>query len=85
MVAVDFSAVWCGPCKMIAPTFESLAKSNTSVLFVHVDIDELRGSHSDLADVKSVPTFKFFKQGKLVHFFPGASTAQLEDSVRRYK
>jgi thioredoxin 1 len=85
LLAVDFSAVWCGPCKIIAPTFESLAKSNPSSLFIHVDIDELRGTHSDLEDVRSVPTFKFFKGGKLVHSFSGASTQQLESAVQRYR
>jgi thiol-disulfide isomerase/thioredoxin len=40
-VIVDFSAEWCGPCKMIAPRFEQLAQLNPEIAFYKVDVDEL--------------------------------------------
>ena len=38
-VLVNFTASWCGPCKMIAPSVEGLARQYPSVLIVKVDID----------------------------------------------
>ena len=64
MVAVDFFATWCGPCKMFAPTFEKLSSDfNGKLEFLKIDIDK----NEDIADhynVKSVPTFILFKDGK---------------------
>lgn len=42
LVVVDFYADWCGPCKIIGPTVESLAKFYTHVTFVKVNTDMLR-------------------------------------------
>ncbi len=39
---VDFSASWCGPCKMISPIYEQLSNSFPTVVFVKVDVDELQ-------------------------------------------
>jgi thioredoxin 1 len=40
-VIVDFTATWCGPCKMIGPIFEKLAAGNadSGILFIKVDVD----------------------------------------------
>ena len=62
-VVVDFSAVWCGPCQMMAPIFHQMAEENTSIKFCSCDIDQ----SSDIATkygVKFVPTFMAFKEGK---------------------
>ncbi len=65
-VVVDMYATWCGPCKMMAPLFEQLSQELAgSYKFVKVDIDQER----DLAiqyNVSSIPTFLFFKDGKMV-------------------
>jgi len=63
VTVVDFFATWCGPCKMLAPEFESLAKNTEGVNFVTVDIDQ----HRELTvsnGVNSVPTIVLFKDGK---------------------
>jgi thiol-disulfide isomerase/thioredoxin len=41
-MVVDFTASWCGPCKMIAPIYEQLSAQYPSVLFLKVDVDELQ-------------------------------------------
>lgn len=71
LVVVDFSAVWCGPCQMLAPVFEKIAeKYADTVKFFQVDVDE----EQDLAiqfKVQGVPTLVFFKDGKEVERHTG--------------
>ncbi|WP_129116842.1 thioredoxin [Halegenticoccus tardaugens] len=62
VVLVDYYADWCGPCKMLEPTVESLA-AETDAAVLKVDIDELQ----DLAraeGVRSVPTLQFYADGE---------------------
>lgn len=66
VVAVDFFATWCGPCKMFAPTFEKLSEDfNGKLEFLKIDIDQNNEISNDY-NVKSVPTFILFKDGKEV-------------------
>ena len=70
-VLVDFSAVWCGPCKKLAPVIDDLAKDLPSIKFVKADIEEL----DDLAaeySVEAVPTLVLLKDGKEVARLEGA-------------
>jgi thioredoxin 1 len=71
-VLVDFWAEWCGPCKMVAPTIDSVAKELEGKVKVgKVNVDE----EPDLAGeygVMSIPTFMLFKGGAPVHTFTGA-------------
>ena len=84
LVVVDFSAEWCGPCKMIAPTFEALSKELPDVVFIHVDVDVLEDL-PDGADVRGVPTFKFFKDGALLDSFSGADKDKLTKIINQHK
>lgn len=82
LVVVDFSATWCGPCKYIAPHLERFAKKYAGKIEVlKVDVDE----HEDLAigryQVKSMPTFVFLKNGKVVKRFSGANPAKIERTI----
>jgi thiol-disulfide isomerase/thioredoxin len=48
LVCVDFHAKWCGPCKVISPVFEALAKSAdaSKAVFITVDVDDAAVRHS---------------------------------------
>ena len=78
-VVIDFFATWCGPCKRIAPVFESLAeKLSSRIVFLKVDVDEAP-ELLDLYDISAMPTFIFLKDGKLVRRVEGADLMALEE------
>jgi thioredoxin 1 len=63
-VLVDFSATWCGPCRVLEPVLKALAEENEgSVKFVKVDIDE-SGDLAAKFSVTSVPTLVIFNGGE---------------------
>ena len=66
VAVVDFSATWCGPCKMLAPVLEQVSSSlGDRVSFFNVDVDEapeLAGAYK----VQSVPCLILMKKGELV-------------------
>lgn len=71
-VLVDFFAEWCGPCKMIAPLVEELAKEyEGKAKIVKLDVDASMDS-AQTYGVMSIPTLIFFKDGKEVDRSVGA-------------
>jgi thioredoxin 1 len=71
-VIVDFWAPWCGPCKMIAPTLEKIAKENAGkVLVAKVNTDE-NPEWAMKYGVQGIPTMLFVSRGKIVHRQVGA-------------
>jgi thioredoxin 1 len=69
---VDFWAVWCGPCRLVAPIVEQLADDYTGQLTVgKMDVDANPRTPSQFG-VRSIPTILFFKEGKVVDQVIGA-------------
>jgi len=65
-VLVDFWATWCGPCRMLAPVLEDLAKELDGVVKVgKVNIDEEMGLAMKYR-VEVIPTLMLFQKGELV-------------------
>jgi len=63
-VVVDFWAVWCGPCRMVAPEMEKLAeKYDGSIQVVKVDVDN-NPVLSQAFNIMSIPTIAFFRPGQ---------------------
>jgi thioredoxin 1 len=64
-VIVDFWAEWCGPCKMIAPLLDEIAKEKAeSVKVAKVNVDENQ-SLSFKFNIRAIPSLLFFKNGQL--------------------
>jgi thioredoxin 1 len=81
-VIVEMYATWCGPCKMLKPLFEKVAKENTSdVQMYTLDVD----SNRDFAmkyGVRSVPTIKTFNVGEVTNTKVGVlSEGQIKELV----
>ncbi len=65
-VVVQFSASWCGNCRIMKPKFKKLATENESITFAIVDAEHFPESRK-LANVSNLPTFATFVNGKLVN------------------
>ncbi|MGB3468657.1 MAG: thioredoxin family protein [Cyclobacteriaceae bacterium] len=70
MVMVQYGATWCGNCRITKPKFKRLAGENENVKFVYVDAEKFPESRG-LTEVKNLPTFASFKDGKLVNTVAG--------------
>ena len=62
-VLLDFWATWCGPCRMIAPVIEEIAKERSDVKVGKVNVDE-EGALATAFGISSIPTIVLVKDGK---------------------
>ena len=81
-VLIDFWAVWCGPCKMVAPVVEDVAGEYVGKLKVgKLDVDNNRQTAMNYG-IRSIPTLLVFKDGKVVEQIVGAvSKSHLIDKI----
>ncbi|HNZ28704.1 MAG: Thioredoxin [Candidatus Aerophobetes bacterium ADurb.Bin490] len=81
-VMIDFWAVWCNPCKMIAPVIDKMAAAYEGKLkVVKMDVDSNSNTPSELG-IRSIPTLMFFKNGEMVNQIVGVvSEAQLKKVI----
>jgi thioredoxin 1 len=82
---VDFWAVWCGPCRMIAPLIEQLSKDYEGrVQFGKLDVDSNQQTAVKYS-IRSIPSILFFKDGKHVDTVVGAvPKAHLERKIEEH-
>lgn len=81
-VLLDFSAVWCGPCQMIAPVIHEIADENNDIIVGKIDVD----NETPLAikfGISSIPTLVVMKNGQAVDKAVGLrSKAQILEMLK---
>ena len=84
-VFLDFWADWCGPCKMLGPTFERLADQyGEKVTFAKVNVDELPNIANQFS-IRSIPTLVLLEKGAVVEKIVGLRSEQeLAKVLSRY-
>lgn len=85
-VLVDFFAEWCGPCKMMTPVLEELKNDlKEDIIILKVNVDKNTAISSKF-QIKGVPTFILFKQGKMLWRQSGMLQKQdLVNLINQYK
>ena len=85
VVVVDFWAPWCGPCRMLAPHLETVAKTHESQLrIVKYNVDESSDVAAQLG-IRSIPTLIVYKDGEVVDQHLGAmSLSQLDAYLTQF-
>ena len=70
-VLVDFWAPWCGPCRMVSPIIEEIAKERSDIKVGKINVDEERDLASEFS-VYSIPTLVVLKDGEVINRAQGA-------------
>ncbi len=85
-VVIDMYADWCGPCKRIAPEFESLSNDKTykHVHFAKLNVDEMESMNLPIQEPDSIPCFLIIKNGVVVHKVQGANLQAIKQAIETY-
>lgn len=70
-VLIDFYAEWCGPCRMVSPIIDEIAKERDDIVVGKVNVDA-EGELAEQFGVFSIPTLVVMKDGKIVNQASGA-------------
>lgn len=81
---IDFWAAWCGPCKLLGPVIEELAKDNAGIAIGKLDVDANNETAKKFG-IRGIPTVLFYKDGvqvhKLIGYQPKESIQKIIDDL----
>ncbi|MCJ1409360.1 Cytoplasmic thioredoxin isoenzyme 2 [Ptychographa xylographoides] len=83
VMVIDCMAVWCGPCKVIAPIVVEFSSTYPDARFYKVDVDEVPDVAQELA-VRAMPTFVIFKDHELAETVVGMNPPALEAAIKKH-
>lgn len=83
IIIIKVGADWCVPCKAIAPLYNQLANNNnnSNIIFAEINATDADDELLDYVDVKSLPTFLFYKNNSLNNKIIGCDKLQLAECV----
>ncbi|OWM75995.1 thioredoxin H2-like [Punica granatum] len=84
LMVVDFTASWCGPCKLMEPMINDLATKCTDIEFIKIDVDELEDVAKTFG-VEAMPTFLLIKNGIVVDKVVGAKKDELQKKIELHR
>lgn len=77
LVLVDFWAPWCGPCRMLSPTIDTIASEQKfGIKFIKVNVDQ-NPSIAAAYGIQSIPTIAILKKGKIIEATIGAQSKDI--------
>ena len=85
LTLLDFSASWCGPCQAMEPVLKKISsKHKEDVRILKIDVDKNKALSNKMR-IQGVPTFMFFKKGKMLWRKSGMQSGKaLEDLIVKY-
>ena len=85
IIAVDFWAPWCGPCRALSPIFEEVSKDYDDVVFGKCNVDDSDSTPTECG-IRNIPTILFYKDGKVKDRLVGSVSRQgLKDMIDKIK
>ncbi|CAI5495547.1 unnamed protein product [Closterium sp. Naga37s-1] len=85
LVVLDMYTQWCGPCKLLAPKVEALAEEMQDVVFLKLDCNQNNKPLAKGLGVRSVPTFKLFRNLAQIDEVQGAKYDQLVEKITKHR
>ena len=85
LLVIDFKASWCAPCKAIKPFIDYLKENYPNVDFYEIDIeDESKETIVNNFDIVKLPTFLYYKNGKVCETLIGTNKSKIEELVNEF-
>jgi thioredoxin 1 len=85
LLVIDFKASWCAPCKAIKPFIDYLKENYPNVDFYEIDIeDENKETIVNNFDIAKLPTFLYYKNGKVCETLIGTNKSKIEEFINEF-
>ncbi|XP_061336992.1 thioredoxin H2-like [Gastrolobium bilobum] len=84
LMVIDFTATWCGPCKLMDPVIQEFTAKYTDVEFIKIDVEELM-EVSEAFQVQALPTFILIKKGKVADKVTGVRKDELQRMIEKHR